>query len=433
MAWSTFCSCSDSGTGQPPLHDRHLVGRTDASKSSNDDSLAADVLLISHVTVTVSLKDMSARGATPESGTEPKRQQTVMYARHHGLPAADRVDSRPERTFTTVPRQGMRPVVAIRTGSDVRTRCAASSSGRRSARVLLRSPNRPARRGSPRVVRTPPAGRGRPSRRRPEPHRRRPRRTSALHRGREPASRGAPHRRRTGAARSTARSASRQPCSGAPSSRLDRCAARRRPGPRPAPRPAGSGPAPAPARRTGPGRWRTCSLPDVGGVARVRDAGDRGEVGEPDLDAHRAAHHAAARTRAAVRSASRSSSRWITAGSSTSVAKVSSWPMVFSGSSGRPAASSRPQASSCRCPPAAAAERPPQRLRRGVRDVADGAQAQPREGLLGRRPPPTGRRPAAGAGSPSTSAGRTTSSPSGLAWVEASLATNLVPPRRPSR
>src|SRR3982750_3201905 len=48
------------------------------------------------------------------------------------------------------------------------------------------------------------------------------------------------------------------------------------------------------------------------------------------------ASHPPARSRPAVRSASRSSSRWMTAGSSTSVAKVSSAPVDRSGSSGPP-------------------------------------------------------------------------------------------------
>ena len=83
--------------------------------------------------------------------------------------------------------------------------------------------------------------------------------------------------------------------------------------------------------------WRAVvvDLPaDVGRLAQRARPGDRGEVGEPHLDRDGAARWSPERSRAAVRSASRSSSRRMTAGSSTSGPKVSSAPMLLSGSCG---------------------------------------------------------------------------------------------------
>ena len=77
--------------------------------------------------------------------------------------------------------------------------------------------------------------------------------------------------------------------------------------------------------------------------------------------------------------------------------------------------------------PAASPDGPLQGGERGVRDVGDGAQAEPAAAPPRcAPPPPTARRPAAGAGSVTTSSRGTTTIPSGLARPEASLATNLV-------
>ena len=192
---------------------------------------------------------------------------------------------------------------------------------------------------------------------------------------------------------------------------------RRPPGPPPAPRPAGAGPAPARARGTARGRCRRASRATSVVLAQGARAGDRGEVGEPDLQHHGPAAHAAgpqpgrppARTAAAARAGP-------PAGSSTSRAKVSSAPMLRS-------ACSRDHRSRVPAPgqlvqvaAGGLAQRPAQCLQRGVRDVGHGAQPEPAQRLLGACSPtphsaPTG----SGCRNVTIAVAGTTSRPSGLA------------------
>ncbi len=127
----------------------------------------------------------------------------------------------------------------------------------------------------------------------------------------------------------------------------------------------------------------------------------------------------------AVRPDRRSSSRRITSGSSTSLANVSSAPMLFSGVLLTTGRSSRPQASAARWAPS---EGPSSRCR-----VPAGISAMSR---TVRRPSrastcpvcsPTPHSAATGSGcrKSRTPSGGTTSSPSGLERVDASLAMNL--------
>ena len=141
----------------------------------------------------------------------------------------------------------------------------------------------------------------------------------------------------------------------------------------------------------------------------------------------------ASRSRAATRSDSRSSSRLITSGSSMSAAKVSSAPMLLSGTCGVTRRSSRPQASAARWLPrpgrarAAAWRRAPWAGRRpcGCRAGPGPARCAP--------PRPTAPPRAAGGGTPPPRRPGTTSMPSGLHCREASLATNFCSPPPPSR
>ena len=133
-----------------------------------------------------------------------------------------------------------------------------------------------------------------------------------------------------------------------------------------------------------------------------------------------------ARSRAAVRSASRSSSRRTTAGSSTSRANVSSAPMLLSGSCALTRRSSRPQASADRCAPAAG---PRARLSvvAGVCAMSPMVRSPSRVSASSVRSPTPHNAPTGSGWRNSTVASRgTTSSPSGLARADASLATNFV-------
>ena len=153
--------------------------------------------------------------------------------------------------------------------------------------------------------------------------------------------------------------------------------------------------------------------------------GDGAEVGEPDLDGDRAPGHAgtaagrpSARSAAAARGGSPPGRR---RRCRTSPRRRSTSPAARArpgaGRGPRPArAGARPRP---RPAPAAGSRAACARCRR--RCAARAGAGAPRSS----RRPPTGRRPAAGAGSPWSGRG-TTSSPSGLAAGDASLATNLV-------
>ena len=132
------------------------------------------------------------------------------------------------------------------------------------------------------------------------------------------------------------------------------------------------------------------------------------------------------RIRAATRSDSRSSSRRTTRGSSTSRAKVSSAPTLFSTCSGTTGRGSRPHDSSCRWVPTAS----PTALRRVstgtcARSATVRSPSRWSDSSVFSPTPhsaPTGSR----CRKVTVSSRGTTSSPSGLARPEASLATNFV-------
>ena len=182
-----------------------------------------------------------------------------------------------------------------------------------------------------------------------------------------------------------------------------------------------------PSARTADGRPRRSPGTDVGGIAQGRDRVIVGEVGEPHLDARPCGRQPAVRIRAGRALGQPQQLAADHPGSSTSAPKVSSAPMLLLRlARARPGARRAPgqrRAGARRRPGRARAERRAAgcgRCRR--RCAARGGAAPPRSCS----PPPTGRRPAAGAGSRRPRSRGTTSSPSGLAGVEASLATNLV-------
>ncbi len=134
----------------------------------------------------------------------------------------------------------------------------------------------------------------------------------------------------------------------------------------------------------------------------------------------------AVRNRPAVRSASRSSSRRTTSGSSTSRPNVSSAPMLLSGSCGTTLRSSRPHDRACRCEPVAC-PRARTKVCAGVCAMSPTVCSPSRVSSFSVFSPtphsaPTG----SGCRNATTPAAGTTSRPSGLLRVEASLATNFV-------